>query len=352
MDSKRTADDVSMAIVPSKRTKASEQQLVSTDPKSQRALLAAGPARTSSLMAPTMILEGHEDAIHTCQYSPDGNVIASGGMDRKIYLWNSFGRCDNFAVLPGHSDAINDVKFNKDGSNLYSASVDKTCIVWDVEVGGRVRKNKGHSDIVNCVSVAKDNEHTFVSASDDCTLRVWDSRRRGAVKTISNKFQVLACEMSTDGEMVYSSGLDNVVKIWDLKTDKVFASLEGHKDSVTGMALSPNGKHLVTNGMDNTVRMWDVQPYATGSRMLKVFSGAMHNFEQNLIKLSWTPDGKHIGCGSADRNVYVWEVFSQKVVYCLPGHKGSVNQVVFHPEEPIVLSCSTDKKMYQGELHL
>lgn len=63
--------------------------------------------------------------------------------------------------------------------------------------------------------------------------------------------------------------------------------------------------------------------------------GAQHNFERNLIKVAWTPDGKHVGCGSADRNVYVWNYASTAIEYCLPGHKGSVNGIAFHPKEPI-----------------
>lgn len=35
------------------------------------------------------------------------------------------------------------------------------------------------------------------------------------------------------------------------------------------------------------------------------------------------------------RFVYIWDTTSRRIVYKLPGHAGSVNEVVFHPEEPI-----------------
>jgi Prp8 binding protein len=41
---------------------------------------------------------------------------------------------------------------------------------------------------------------------------------------------------------------------------------------------------------------------------------------------------------------------SGTVQYALPGHKGSVNEVVFHPKEPIVGSCSNDRTIFLGEL--
>ena len=49
------------------------------------------------------------------------------------------------------------------------------------------------------------------------------------------------------------------------------------------------------------------------------------------------------------RNVYVWETASGKIIYKLPGHLGSVNDVDFHSIEPIVLSAGSDKQIYLGE---
>lgn len=50
--------------------------------------------------------------------------------------------------------------------------------------------------------------------------------------------------------------------------------------------------------------------------------------------------------------VYVWNVATTKILFKLPGHKGCVNEVVFHPKEPIIASCSNDKTVFLGELDL
>lgn len=49
--------------------------------------------------------------------------------------------------------------------------------------------------------------------------------------------------------------------------------MKGHTDTVTGMALSPDGSYLLTNGMDNTLRIWDIRPYAPQDRCIKIFTG-------------------------------------------------------------------------------
>ena len=98
------------------------------------------------------------------------------------------------------------------------------------------------------------------------------------------------------------------------------------------------------------VRIWDIRAFVNGDRCAKILSGNQHNFEKNLLKCSWSPDGKRITCGSSDRFVNIWDVYTHKLLYKLPGHNGSVNEVVFHPNEPIILSCSSDRTMFIGEI--
>ena len=56
---------------------------------------------------------------------------------------------------------------------------------------------------------------------------------------------------------------------------------------------------------------------------------------QNLLHCAWSPDGEMVSAGSADRFVYIWDTNSRKIMYKLPGHLGSVNDVDFHKVEPI-----------------
>ena len=56
---------------------------------------------------------------------------------------------------------------------------------------------------------------------------------------------------------------------------------------------------------------------------------------QNLLHCAWSPDGAMVAAGSADRFVYIWDTTSRRILYKLPGHLGSVNDVDFHKDEPI-----------------
>ena len=73
-------------------------------------------------------------------------------------------------------------------------------------------------------------------------------------------------------------------------------------------------------------------------------------FAQNLLRCDWSPDGSRVTAGSGDRLVYVWETATRNLVYKLPGHTGSVNEVCFHPKENIIASCGSDKQIFLGEI--
>jgi len=340
-----------------------EEALVMVPPSSSSgALIVQAPAkkvleggRTSSLRAATMMLTGHEGAIYTCAFSPDGQSIASGSMDKNIFLWDVYGECKNYNVLSGHKNAVLELKWMSSNSQLVSCSADKTVQLWDAHRGVRVRKFTEHSAIVNACSVAKDTSSLFASASDDCTAILWDARSKRPAASMYHEYQVTCVCASKDGMFIYTGGIDNIIRRWDLRNgepEKEDLCLAGHADTVTGLSLSPDGDHLLSNSMDASLRCWDVRPFASNeaNRCEKMYHGLRHGAEKNLLKCAWSPDGVRVTGGSADRNVHIWDADTCKPLYLLPGHKGSVNEIAWHPQEPIIASCGSDRVIYLGEL--
>ncbi|KXS12333.1 WD40 repeat-like protein [Gonapodya prolifera JEL478] len=307
--------------------------------------------RTSALAAPIMLLTGHGGELFTAKFSPDGQSVVSGSFDKSIFLWKTYGDCSNYAVLKGHKSAVIEVQWGREGDVVYSVSADKSMCQWDVPTQTRLRKHVGHTDIVNTCAVSRKGREQLATGGDDCSVKIWDPREKQAVYTISEKWQVTALEWSADGQNLFVGGLDNQIKAYDLRRPEPLYTLSGHMDTITGLRISPDGSRLLSNGMDNTVRTWDVRPFAPGSRLVGVYEGAPHGFEKYLIRPCWSSDGAFVAAGAADRTVLVWNVDTRKIVYKLPGHKGVVTEVGWHPKEPIVLSCSTDKTMYLGEVN-
>ncbi|XP_066910981.1 U5 small nuclear ribonucleoprotein 40 kDa protein-like [Clytia hemisphaerica] len=314
----------------------------------QKSLLSV--PRSSGLTAPIMLLTGQESEIFCGRFHPSGKTLASAGFDRLVYLWNVYGECENFAILKGHSGAILDMHWMYDGDTLVTSSSDKTIALWDYETGAKVKKFKGHTSFVNSCCPVRRGPELVVSGSDDGEIKLWDRRKKTAVQTFMNKYPVTAVCFNDNATQIVSGGIDNIIKVWDLRKNDVMFRMTGHTDTPTGLRLSPDGSFVLSNAMDNTVRIWDIRAFAPPERCLKVFTGVHHNFEKNLLKCAWSPDGRYISAASSDRFVYVWDTVTRKILYKLPGHNGSVNDVDFHPTEPILLSAGSDKKIFLGEL--
>jgi Prp8 binding protein len=76
-----------------------------------------------------------------------------------------------------------------------------------------VRKLRGHSNFVNAISASKGGAELIASVSDDKTCRVWDPLMKNAVCEIKERYQLTAVAWGLDGKMIYTGGIDNVIKV-------------------------------------------------------------------------------------------------------------------------------------------
>lgn len=346
--SKRPADQLELALVADKRPRTDELATTTTSKGKEVAL----QSKKHFLKGPIMLLTGHDGEIFTSKFHPNGTAIASAGTDRSIYLWSTRGDCENYAILKAaHTNSIIDIQYSTDGDRLFSCSADKTVTIWDSTTGCRLKKLRNHQSYVNSISTAQNDPNLLVSVGDDCYINIWDLRKRRCALSFKEKYQLTAVCFNIASDQVMVGGIENSINVWDLRSGQLHYSMLGHQDTITGLSVSPNGNHLLSNSMDNTLKSWNIRLNAPNNRLEKTFLGHQHNFEKNLLRCSWSPNGYMVAAGSSDRNVYIWSYSSCDILYKLPGHRGSVNEVVFSPQEPLVLSCSSDKQMYLGEIN-
>ncbi|KAJ6147374.1 U5 snRNP complex subunit [Penicillium chrysogenum] len=335
-----------------KRNKAAENagtELVKGS--SQNGALIQSVPRTSGLDAPIMELTGHSGEVFAVRFDPTAQHIASGAMDRSILLWNTYGQCENYGQLTGHRGAVLDLQWSRDSRALFSASADMTLGSWDVETGERVRRHVGHEEIINCLDISKRGQELLISGSDDGSIGIWDPRQKDALDYLQTELPITAVALSEAGNEIYSGGIDNTIHTWDIRKKAIVYSMTGHTDTITSLQISPDSQTLLSDSHDSTVRTWDIRPFAPTNRQVKTYDGAPVGLEKNLIRASWDPKGEKIAAGSGDRTVVVWEAKTGKLLYKLPGHKGTVNDVRFSPnDEPIIVSCSSDRNLILGEL--
>ena len=129
------------------------------------------------LFSSSVQLLGHKSEVYATRFSPSGDFLASAGNDHQILIWDIFDpQCKNTLALKAHSNSILELCWTKDSSVLLSCSADKTFSSWDVGIGAHIRRYKGHEGIVNSVDASQTGSETVVTAGDDFTVKLWDSR--------------------------------------------------------------------------------------------------------------------------------------------------------------------------------
>jgi len=255
---------------------------------------------------------------------------------------------------------------------MLTASADETIGVWNMETGHLTRRLRGHDSYVNCVATCvpsgksggastSSTKDVVASIDDQGKCLLWDLRSKNPIGEFYHEWPLTSCCFGMNGSnYLFAGGLDNIMYQYDLRngmsgrSQTVLRVYDGHNDTITGLSLSPCGSYVLSNGMDEKLIQWDIRPFVISEekRIVNVYQGHEHNFEKLMLRCSWSADGKSISCGSSDAMVNVWNVEKNEHVYALPGHRGSVTDVVFHPNEPVIASCGIDGNIYLGELEL
>lgn len=303
--------------------------------------------RKTGLFFPNMVITSHKGEVYSIDFSKDGKYIASCSFDMTVMVHHVYTECETIKMLQGHKNAVLQVKWTRDDSHLVSASADNNLLLWDVETGTRVKSFKGHSSVVNSVDVI--NNYNIVSCGDDGFVKFWDFRVKNTIHNIKHEFPLLAVHSEKSGKNIYTSCVDNTIKSYNYNTYKLNEEFCGHNDFITGLHMNNEETILASISSDENIFFWDIQPFPCDNKLLFRLKGPRYNIDYNLIKLRFNNENL-LACGSGDSYVYIYD-YKQKVLKnSLPGHQGTVNDVAFHPIEPIIASCSSDHTIFLGEL--
>ena len=163
-------------------------------------------------LSPLSTYLGHTGPVRTvsCARIGDSEIIVSGSDDAEIAIWDR----DTDRLVQkfgGHEAAILSVALS--GDKVFSSSKDKTIRVWDLD-GDNIFIIRGHTAPINEIKLSPD-ESWVVSASDDGSLRIWDSKTgKPLTSPLSLPFRILSVDISRDGTLITCAGADGQVHTW------------------------------------------------------------------------------------------------------------------------------------------
>jgi WD40 repeat protein len=290
-------------------------------PSKRRAATRAG---MTPWIPQTQAAELEIDGINSVAFSPDGQLLATGGLEPMVRLWDP-ATGQQLRALPGHTDRIMSVAFSPDGQLLASASWDPMVRLWDPATGQQRRVLTGHTDDVCSVAFSPDGQLLASAGSGEKTVRLWNPATGQQLRVLTSPKMMLSVVFSPDGRLLATGGVDKRVPLWDPATGQQFRALTG---LLGPLAFSPDGQLLAAAGADKTVQLWDP---ATGQQ-LRVLTG-----HTGLVSAgAFSPDGQLLATGGADQTVRLWDPATGQQLGALTGRMGSVSSLAFSADRQLL----------------
>ncbi|MCY3764095.1 MAG: hypothetical protein OXH06_01555, partial [Gemmatimonadetes bacterium] len=182
------------------------------------------------------------------------------------------------------------------------------------------------------------------SGSHDNTIRLWDVATGAILATLQQPDAVNSVAFSPDGSTIASGSYDGNVHLWAVATGQLIATLEGQAGEVWSVSYSPDGSTLASLSSDGKIRLWEVETRKTNTTLSGPPIGdASVFFSPNML---FSPDGTILASWSGDTRLRLWDVATGASLATLT-HSRLVSSASFSADGSNIASGS-----YDGNVHL
>ncbi|XP_041653945.1 protein Atg16l2-like isoform X2 [Cheilinus undulatus] len=271
------------------------------------------------------VLEAHEQGINALRFSPSSDLLATGGTDRVIKLWEvRAGLLTHRMTMDGSTEGITCIDFDPAGSRILAASYDKSALLWRLDDPVPKLTLTGHS---RKVTVARFSSllHQVVTGSADRTIRLWDLHRAACVQVaeVASYCSDLVCSENC----IISGHFDCKIRVWDTRVRVGCVQELPAQGKVTSLDISSDHRQLLSCCRDDCLQLVDLRRWSN-DRMC--FRAEGFKCGSDSTKAVISPDSCFLAAGSADGTVYIWNVSTGDLETHLPDkHSSSISAVAW-----------------------
>jgi WD40 repeat protein len=313
-------------------------------------------------------IRAHEGGALAVAWSPDGRLLATGGRDGMVRVWDTASWRQR-RELRGQAGAVRSLAFSLDGQWLAGAGEGRRVLLWKTR-DWRQHDVTDHLEEVWSVAFAPDSNsllfrgrervrvlHLATGKGRVVSLKMgqlaglefalngkayflvvgprsmafaWDVEPGPRQVRADVAFPGSALAVSPDGEAVAVGGHEGQLYLW-LAPGRPETRLPGQVDSVTALAISPSGEMLASGGALGAVRLWDAHA-GTELEAFKGHTGPIH-------AVTFAPDGRHLASAGGDGTVRIWEVDARQDCQALRPEFEPAGPVAFTSEGQLAVAC-------------
>lgn len=172
----------------------------------------------------------------------DGGLIATGGNDQIIYVYDIADGKKQIAELRGHEHVIESIAFRTSSTPAGEAASGKN-------EKKSTKEQKKHDEAVN---------NYLVSGGRDRSVRLWNITTSQCLNVFRYHENWVRCVLlHPSGNFILSCGDDRTIRVMDIKSNRCLRKIaDAHPHFVSSIAMHHSLPVLVSGGVDQTVKCW------------------------------------------------------------------------------------------------
>uniref|UniRef100_H2YVT8 Groucho/TLE N-terminal Q-rich domain-containing protein n=1 Tax=Ciona savignyi TaxID=51511 RepID=H2YVT8_CIOSA len=236
--------------------------------------------------------------IRSCKLLPDGRTLLVGGEASTLSIWDlaAPSPCIKGELTSG-ALACYALAISPDSKLCFSCCSDGNIAVWDLHNQKVIRQFQGHTDGASCIDISPDGTKLWTGGLDN-TVRSWNLTAGKQLDQYDFTSQIFSLGYCPSGEWL-TVGMENstVEVLHDTKPEKY--QLHLHDSCVLSLKFAHSGKWFISTGKDNMLNSWRT-PYGAS-----IFQ---HKESSSVLSCDVSLDDRYIVTGSGDKKATVYEV--------------------------------------------
>ncbi|KAG1902148.1 coatomer WD associated region-domain-containing protein [Suillus fuscotomentosus] len=263
------------------------------------------------------------------------------------------------------SNRVKGLAFHPTQPLLAAALHNGSVQLWNYRMGVLVDRFEEHEGPVRGVAIHP-SRALLVTGGDDYKIKVWDLKpqsRRCLFTLHGHLDYVRTVQFHHEMPWILSASDDQTIRIWNSTSRHCVAILTGHSHYVMSAQFHPKDDLIVSTSMDQTVRVWDISGLRKNTpnngpnnfETFDTFSTVKYVLEGHDRGVNWAsfhPTLPLIVSAADDRTIKIWRMSETRAweVDSCRGHFNSVSSAIFHPKHELIVSCAEDKTVRVWDL--